>query len=255
MDIQQPICPERDFVASFEIQNIGDASLSGDLPVSYYNGDPTAPGSILLQTDFYTLSNFDPGDVFAVNNITVTGPGSAFDLYIVLNDNGTSIPTPISLPNTNFTECDYSNNIVSAAVTPGPFTLNIDPTNNFTCAGSAVPANGSAYAFRQVGTDRVTQDYVFEWWNGTDTSGPSDYTGPIYTGLAAGTYTVIATHATAGCSSDPAEVTITDQIATIDAAITIDAPFTNCASPNGALSVVVNGGDPVGDFEYEWYCR
>ncbi len=251
--VTNPICPERDFNVSFQIQNIGDASLSGNLPVSFYNGDPLAADAIWLGTQYFTLNNFDPGDVFDVTDLLVTGPGSNFELFIVLNDDGSSIPTPIALPNTNFSECNYANNVVNSTITPGPFQIEVESTDNFTCVGNAVPANGSARAYRLVGNQEQTTDYIFEWWNGTDISGAPAFTGAVYSGLEAGTYTVIATHKTANCSSDPAEVTIGQQIADLNAEIVIEKPYDDCKKPNGKLRVIVNGGDPVGKFTYEWY--
>ncbi|MEJ2004361.1 MAG: hypothetical protein P8X57_05205, partial [Cyclobacteriaceae bacterium] len=253
LNVVQPTCPERDFGVSFQIQNIGDASLSGNLPVSFYNGDPLAADAIWLGTQYFTLNNFDPGETFDVSDITVTGPGSNFNLYIVLNDNGQSIPTPIELPNTNFSECDYSNNVIDAEIIPGPFQIDFESTDNLTCVGSAVPANGSARAFRMVNGNEETTDYIFDWWNGTDTSGDPDFTGATYNGLEAGTYTVIATHKTALCSSEPAEVVVGQQLSELTAEIVIERPYTNCKRPNGKLRVIANGGEPVGKFTYEWY--
>ena len=32
-----------------------------------------------------------------------------------------------------------------------------------------------------------------------------------------------------------------------------DKPYTNCKNPDGKLTVVINGGDPVGNYTYEWF--
>ena len=40
---------------------------------------------------------------------------------------------------------------------------------------------------------------------------------------------------------------------TLTATITLDKPYTNCKHPDGKLTVVINGGDPVGNFDYDWF--
>ncbi len=248
-----PTCPERDFTLSFKIANTGDASLAGNVPISFYAGDPMQPGATYLQTEYFTVNNLNSGDSLQVPDMTITGPGSAFTLYMVLNDNGTSIPTPVSLPNTDFLECDYFNNIESIDITPLPFALETVATDNQLCFGSTAPANGSARAYRLVNGNEETSDYIFDWYDGTDTSGAPVFSGATYNGLAAGTYTVIATHKTAGCSSEPATVTIADIPSDLSAEIVVERPYTNCKNPNGKLRVIADGGEPVGKYTYEWY--
>lgn len=251
--INQPDCPETGFTVTFDYENIGDVALSGDVPITFYNGDPRVAGTTKLNTEIITLNRFDVGQVASAIDIPIVGDGSAFTLYAVLNDNGSSVPTPISLPNTNFLECDYGNNIVSAEVNPVPFSLSTEITDNFTCAAGSIPPNGSARVFRMVGGVEQTADYDFYWFNGTNVSDTADFEGPIYTGLAAGTYTVYATHKLAGCSSDTVRVEVSDTTRTIEGEISVDAPNSNCKNPNGRLTVEVNGGDPVGQYTYEWY--
>jgi len=251
--ITQPDCPDTDFTVSFQIENIGDVALSGDVPITFYDGDPLVAGTNRLNTEFITLNNFSVGQVDSAVDINISGNGSQFTLYAVLNDDGSTAPTPITLPSTNFLECDYLNNIVTADVNPFPFNLSTVTTNNITCASGAVPSNGSARVFKDEGGTEITADYDFFWFDGTDVTGTPDFTGPIYTGLSAGTYTVYATHKTAGCSSDTAQVVIADSARVLTADITVNQPNDNCENPNGRLTVSLNGGDPVGNFTYEWY--
>ncbi|ADR23121.1 hypothetical protein MATR_30300 [Marivirga tractuosa] len=251
--ITPPNCPDKDFTVSFEYENIGDVPLTGNVPITFYDGDPLVAGTNKLNTVFITLNNFTVGDVGNAANLTINGTGGQFTLYAVLNDNGTSTPAPISLPNSNFLECDYVNNIISAEVNPEPFILSTETTNNITCAAGTVPPNGSARVFRLVGGSEITADYDFFWFNGTTVDDTPDYTGSIYTGLAAGTYTVYAADKLAGCSSDTVQVVISDSVRTINADITVDRGNDDCDNPNGKLTVAVNGGEPVGNFTYEWY--
>ena len=249
--VNPPACPERDFTTSFQIQNLGDAELSGDVSISFYNGDPFTSGAIYLSTETVALSNFGPGDVFDITNLTITGPGSPFDLFIVLNDNGSTLPPPVDLPNTNFLECDYEDNVITIFVDPIPFDLTTVPTDDIRCDLS-LPANGTARAFRQVGPNEVTADYTFSWFDSTAVGGTPDHTGAVYTGIEAGTYSVIATHNTAFCNSNPAQVTVDPGQRTIS--IQIDSVGSdNCNAPNGTVRAIVNGGEPVSNFTYEWY--
>ncbi|MTI21971.1 hypothetical protein E1176_13140 [Fulvivirga sp. RKSG066] len=251
--INQPDCPDTDFTVTFEFENIGDVELTGNVPVSFYEGDPTQPGAIKLGTETLSLNRLGIGQVQTALDLPVTGSGNSFTLFVVLNDAGTTVPTPISLPNTDFLECDYGNNIESGDVIPNPFALSAEKTDNIVCSGASVPPNGSARAFRFVGGVENTTDYDFYWFNGTSASGAPDYTGAIYSGLAAGTYSVYATHKTAHCNSDTVQVVIVDVEKTISAVISVDNAYNNCQNPNGQLSVSVNGGEPASRFNYEWY--
>ncbi|WMN11745.1 gliding motility-associated C-terminal domain-containing protein [Marivirga salinae] len=255
--ITPPNCPDKDFTVSFDFQNIGDAALSDDVPITFYDGDPLVAGTNKLNTYSITLNNFGIGQVGSAVDIVVNGTGAAFTLYAVMNDNGSTTPTPISLPNTNFLECDYGNNIVSAEVNPVPFALSTETTNNITCGANNVPANGSARVFRLVSGTEVTADYDFFWFNGTTVSATPDYTGSTYSGLSAGTYTVFASDKLVGCSSDTIQVVIEDSARIISAEITVDSGNDNCTNPNGQLTVNVKDASgveqPTGNYTYEWY--
>ncbi len=44
--VKPPTCPDKNFTVSFKFRNKGDISLSGQLPITFYNGDPTKAGAI-----------------------------------------------------------------------------------------------------------------------------------------------------------------------------------------------------------------
>lgn len=251
LSITNPQCPELDFQVSFQMTNNGDVDITGDVPISFYNGNPLQAGAIKLATVSVTLNHLKVGEVVSINE-TVTGPGSEFQLYIVLSDNGTTLPTPISMPNTNFLECDYSNNILDGLVSPLPFALSTEKTDNIFCVGSTVPANGSASAYRLIGTVKNTTDYKFSWFNGTDATGTPDFTGPIYSGLSAGTYSVYATHKTASCNSDTVQVQIVDIPEDFTVDVVVKNDNNNCNIPNGVLQAVITNGGAVNDYTYKW---
>jgi len=262
LTVKPPTCPNGDFTVSFQITNLGDMDLSGVVPITFYNGDPTKAGAIKLNTINVTLNTFKVGNVQSITNATVKGPGSAFTLYIVLNDGGTTVPTPISLPNTNFIECNYDNNIISSPVTPLPVKLTaIKVQDNIQCNPSSTPDNGAVRAFIPNGAVENTTDYNFYWSIGAVAKpvASADFVGPVFSGRAAGTYTVYAIHKTASCSSDTVQVVVDQITKTIDVDIILENPYDNCKNPNAKLRAVVNDtdgdgvGDPVGNFTYTWY--
>lgn len=262
LSVNPPTCPNQNFTVSFEITNQGDISVSGSVPITFYNGDPTQPGAIKLNTVTIPIGNLGVGEVRQVNDITVSGPGGPFTLYIVLNDAGTSPTTPITMPNTNLLECDYNDNIIFASITPLPMALSaIKLQDNIKCVGSNTPNNGAARAFvpGPGGTENTT-DYNFYWSIGNVVKPiPADYTGSAIGQLAEGTYTVIARHKTAQCMSEEAQVTIGRMNRSVTVDIVLMHPYDNCETPNGSLKAIVNDddGDGVGEnptlFDYTWY--
>ncbi|MBL7856430.1 MAG: gliding motility-associated C-terminal domain-containing protein [Cyclobacteriaceae bacterium] len=252
--VNPPTCPDNNFTVSFQITNLGDVPLSGIVPVSFYSTNPAKPGSVKLNTISITLNGLGINDIFAVNNATVTGIGSD-SLYIVLNDAGTTVPTPISLPNTSFVECDYDN-IIGVRVIPLPVSITaLTVQDNIKCIGSVTPDNGAVRAFIPTGGGgENTADYNFYWSiGGVAKPVPADFVGSTYSGIPDGTYTVYAIHKTANCNSDVATINVgrVDQLVSV--AIQMDNPYTNCKNPNGKLTAIVNGGEPVGKFTYVWY--
>lgn len=262
LTVNPPTCPSQNFTVTFQITNQGDIGLSGMVPITFYNGNPTQSGAVKLNTVNVPLNNFEVGDVEPLNNIPVSGPGGPFTLYIVLNDNGTSLPTPISLPNTNFLECDYSDNIISILVNPLPVGLTAQKLkDNIKCMGSSSPDNGAVRAFVPgPGGSQNTSDYNFYWSAGSSAKpAPADYTGATVNGLPDGVYTVYAIHKTAQCSSDTAQVTVVRVDKDLAVSIALLNGDDNCAVANGSLKAIVNDtdgdgvGEPPQDFTYVWY--
>ncbi|MBS1681223.1 MAG: gliding motility-associated C-terminal domain-containing protein [Bacteroidetes bacterium] len=252
LKVEPPTCPDTDFKVTIGVQNIGDATIQGNVPVTFYKGDPTKTGATKLNTVNIPV-NLIRNQTQTFPSLTVTGDGSIFTLYISLNDAGTSVPTPIKLPNTPFVECDYDN-VIKADVIPKPVQVVATKiADNIKCVGASVPDNGAASAYVDMGGTQNTADYNFYWFNGPVTGSPV-YTGASYSGLAAGTYSVYALHKTANCSSDTATVTIIRKDkAPMIATIVQDAPNTSCSIPNGKMHAVVNGGDPIINYTFDWF--
>lgn len=262
LSVNAPTCPTKNFTISFQITNLGDVALSGTVPITFYNGDPTKPLATKLNTINVNLSSFGVGGVQAVTNATVNGPGSPFTLFIVLNDGGTTVPTPIKLPNTNFIECNYANNILSAPVNPLPVPLNAVKLNdNLKCSPSTTPDNGAVKAY--VTIDSTNYNY---YWSIGDQPKPSDsidHIGSTYTKLKEGTYTVYAIHKTANCYSETKKVDVGKVSALVNVRIVLEKPYDNCKAPVAKLRAVVNDlekdnvingiGEDPNNYAFTWY--
>lgn len=262
LTVNQPTCPNQNFTVSFQITNEGDIALSGNVPITFYNGNPLQPGAIKLSTIVVPLPNFEINDIEPLNNVTISGPGGPFTLYIVLNDNGTTVPTPVSIPNTNFLECDYADNVISAPVNPNPVAITpLKLQDNVKCAGSTTPDNGAVRAFVPMsGGGENTADYNFYWSIGTVAKPvPADYTGSTVNGVADGIYTVYAVHKTAQCNSSTAQVTVGRIDRNIAVSMKLLNGDDNCLLANGSLQAIINDtdgdgiGDPPQNYTYVWY--
>lgn len=246
-----PTCPDLNYTVSFDITNLGDVALSGNVPITFYSSNPAKAGAVKFNTITITLNALKPNEIFSVVDALVTGNGSD-SLYIVLNDAGTTVPTPISLPNTDFFECDYDN-IIGIPVTPLPVTITaIEENPDEQCA---FPPNGSARAFIPIsGGGENTADYNFYWSDGpvAKSVANADFVGAIYTDLSAGTYTVYARHKTANCNSDTVQVVINGETSILpQVTINVLSDQTRCNPPNGSLEAMVAGGHSGYTFEWE----
>lgn len=104
---------------SFELTNIGDRNLSGgDLFVSYYFGDPRTVDAILLETTQITFDQLEVSDVITVEKLIVDIPDEG-EIYVHLNDPGSTPPIPVPFIDGIIRECEYSNNIQSITVSYG----------------------------------------------------------------------------------------------------------------------------------------
>ncbi len=253
LNIVPPTCPDQDFLVSFSLENIGDLSVTGDIPITFYNGNPSVAGAVKLGTQIISLTNLRIGDQLDIQDMVVTGTGGAFTLFAVLNDNGSTAP-PITLPNSGFDECNFLNNIVSASVVPRAFPLSTSMTDHIQCGVDPSPPNGSVKAYKLEGATEQTVGYTFHWFDGP-TAGPAasaDHVGSQVTGLADGTYSVYAVHDAFQCSSDTVQVAVGQQPLSISATINVDHPYTNCNDPDGQLSVTPGSGS-VNDYTYVWF--
>ncbi len=142
--IDPPTCPENEFQVSFDVLNKGDIPITGLLPVSFYDGDPTLPGSAYLTTDFFQITNLTVGDVATVNT-TAEGTGVDFELFVSVNDLG-GIP-PVTNFVGNIPECNPGADVESAIVDVGPFPIFAEKLSDDERCLDTAPENGSMRAF------------------------------------------------------------------------------------------------------------
>jgi hypothetical protein len=119
----------------FFICNNSFDTIPANTPVSFYDANPRLAGAKKIGTTFFT-----PAPVLGsccswmYSHIVEVGAQGLNQIYIVLNDNGTTLP--LALPNTGFIEKDYNNNIQEARnfqfrLVPTPPTAIMEPGDTF----------------------------------------------------------------------------------------------------------------------------
>lgn len=238
--ISPPTCPDLNFDIYFKVSNMGDVGFSGTVPVAFYDGDPInqVANTNWLGTGFAEITNLTPGGTAEIN-LTVQGTGGPFTLYVAFNDSGSNV-LPISFPSGSVLECDYDN-VFSAAVNPNPFPIVVEKLKDNIKCDDNTPDNGAASAYVLQGSNKVTADYTFHWYE--DGNPTAVHTGSIFTGMKDGSYRVEAVHNGAGCSSVIEPIEILMEYAAIGSSIITDPNdpdnvqhVTSCIAPNGALT-------------------
>ncbi|XOV95312.1 MAG: gliding motility-associated C-terminal domain-containing protein [Bacteroidota bacterium] len=139
------LCPETTFTVTFDIENTGDTDIYGNLPVTFYNGDPQTAGAIRLNTEFVSFASGLLQGTTATVTLSVEGTGGDFDLYISLNNSGQN--PPITLSGSGFPECDFDNNIGNVTVSYTPFDLTVNKLEDNRRCDLTKPNNGEAEAY------------------------------------------------------------------------------------------------------------
>jgi hypothetical protein len=255
VEIVPPICGDLAIKVRFNIKNVGDLPISDNIPVSFFVGDPTkatiTSDSLILSTTI-SVTNLGIDGTYTTPYVTFNGPGKAFRLYIVLNNNGSSLP--ISLTGASTTECTIVNNMYNAFVNPDPFTTKIVKIqDNSKCVDSA-PNDGALRVDVYKGTTKVTDlsPYSFQWYTGTAAShviinGATNYN---LTGLDAGDYTVIVKNTAKGCSALPQDTIVLRVNPEPVVSINVISHQTLCNPANGKLEAVIAGNPP--GYTFEW---
>ncbi|MGC1269805.1 MAG: gliding motility-associated C-terminal domain-containing protein [Croceibacterium sp.] len=256
VEVIPPICGDLGISVRFNIINDGDLPITDNIPVSFFIGDPTDPSitsDSLIHSTTLAISNLAIDSIYRSPFITFNGTGSAFRLYIVLNNDGAILPIDPAGSVTN--ECRIDNNIYSVFIQPDPFITRIEKIrDNFKCENTAAD-NGELRLRIFKGTTEVTDysQYAFQWYTGTAASytpiaGATNYN---LLGLPEGDYTAIVTNTAKGCVGIPVDTTILRQGNDPEVIINVLSDQTVCNPPNGALQAQVTGGN-LG-YTFEWF--
>lgn len=97
---------DNQFSVTFEVCNQGSKRVIGNIPVTFYNGNPLAGGTV-INTSNLTATNIDTATCVTETFMLPWG-GTPFDLYVSINDDGSS---PVNAPELAYQECDSTNNI------------------------------------------------------------------------------------------------------------------------------------------------
>lgn len=261
--VTPPICGNLDVRVVFNITNDGDLPITASVPVSFFHGDPTKPTikpDSLLYSTTIQVNNLQVGDTLTTAPVIFNGPGKAFRLYIVLNNNGSVLPIPATGSATN--ECRIDNNIYDVLVVPTPFTAQIQKIRDDEKCVAADPNVGELRARIYKGDPNVAAneitnyaDYSFQWYYGLTTANPvpASLGGNNYTiaNLPAGDYTLVATNVSKGCAAHQVSANVALSIVIPAVTVKVISDQTNCTPPNGSLEAVVAGGNT--GFTFEWY--
>lgn len=157
-------CGVDSFMVILEICNIGDARLTGEMPIAFYDANPTTSAANVL-TVKELGQNLDPDDcIFATYFVP-----SLYDMpvYVVVNDD-TSLVTPFDLindfPATSIAECDYSNNLDSLLLEgPPPPKLDLGPDVQLVCDNGIFELNAGSGFVSYEWSDGSTDSTLTVW--------------------------------------------------------------------------------------------
>ena len=126
--IDSVACNSNMLDVTLEICNIGDNVLSNELPITFYQGDPTSVNATVLAT-FVGIPSIVAVDSCITVEFSIPAIYSE-PVFVVVNDDA-SLPGPYDLatdfPITPIGECDYTNNINSFQVDDSPPILDLGP--------------------------------------------------------------------------------------------------------------------------------
>ena len=253
--IVPPICGNTNITGQFNIINNGSLPISDNVPFAFFDGDPTANPTTAtrLYTNSFTITNLQVGQTYTSPVYSFNGTGKAFTLYIVIYNNGATLP--IVLTGQSNKECSISNNLYSVAITPTPFSVTVEKlSDNNNCPPYNPPNTGQLRTHIFVGGVEVVDysPYAFQWYSGSGTTTPiAGATAYNLSNLDAGTYSVVVTNTQKGCSNP----FVTGTIARVNGGfpnftITKISDQTICTPPNG--EVVVAPDDGSTGYAYSW---
>lgn len=101
---------------TFQVTNIGDRNLfGGEFFVSYYLGDPRLADALLLDAKQFHLDQLRVGDIITLENTLSNIPNSG-ELFVMLNDPGSTPPIGVPFSDIIIRECEVGNNLQSTLI-------------------------------------------------------------------------------------------------------------------------------------------
>ncbi|WP_185113975.1 gliding motility-associated C-terminal domain-containing protein [Fulvivirga imtechensis] len=263
VEVIPPTCGDLGVEVLFNIVNSGSLTISTQIPVSFWEGNPTVAvdpdtgnPATLLHADALNVLGLQVGDTMTTAGVTFDYSGQPTRLYIVLNDDGTEFPVDTTASSTGFAECKLDNNIYAVDIIPEPFTVEIENiSDNFKCDDAAPDTGELRGVVKRNGVEVADYSpYGFQWYYGSDTTNAvpaPEGTIDRLMDLPEGTYTLVVTNLAKGCSSLPVVDTVLRQGVDPDVTILINSHQTHCSPPNGELEVTIVGG--LAGFSFQWY--
>lgn len=187
-----------------------------DYGYTWYAGNVADPINEIADSTNNSISGLPSGD-YTIVVVNLANNCQSENSFTIEDESITPIVTATQTPNTNC-PIEIANGITSANV--------INSTSN----------------------------YYFEWFDGTDANGASDYLGAIWKGRTSGYYTVRAVNQNLStCVSEPVIIQVEDVLVHPTVLINEISPLTNCdpARPNGVLSATTQDG--INGHTFTWY--
>jgi hypothetical protein len=259
--VTPPICGNLGISVQFNITNNGALSVSDNIPISFFNGDPTAnpTTAVRLYNINMPLPTLAIGATYNSPTYTFNGPGTAFTLYIVMYNDGSVLPVTFTAVGQK--QCTISDKMYSVAITPTPFTVTTqvlqDNTNCPPYAAASNTGHVQAHIYLSgtplpspLPTEPAYGGYNFQWYdsNKNPIAGATNYD---LGNLDQGTYYVNVTDKVKGCSSGLVAVTVArSQPPFPTFNVTKVSDQTTCSPLNGHLTVAPSDGST--GYIYTW---
>ena len=194
-------------------------------------------------TTVVPVTNCDPANPNGVARVAVDSKiiGFDFNWYEGVAVAGVPVYTGVEFGKLKVTPFNYTiearnlvtgcKGIVQATIANGTLPIPAPQIQILSQVTSCIFNNGALAA--SVGG--VTKDYVFNWYDGTAETPPSNFIGEIYDSLAAGTYSVTAISRITGCKSPLVSKPIIEQKEFPE--FSFEIKDASCNLPNGFASI------------------
>jgi hypothetical protein len=288
-----PTCGETTLGVYFKYVNDGNVPLSGTIPISFFSGDPSLPGTKRLLNANIIINGLgvgvrDSSEIFYISDPAITG--APFLLWVILYaDHNATLPIVGTgvLEGTDRANCEDTDKFYYTMVYPVSLIAGIEHVqDNAFCSDATLEAGNGILRARlykpvdhdndpntpMVAGEEITNytGYSFQWYTGTDITDPSaviappDGTNYQITGLKgdvvdinlSAPYTLVITenqYSGGYCQTPQVTEYIANEWLLPDVIIEWVSDQTQCTPPNGELKAVITEGFDPSGFEFEWF--